>query len=116
MSDFVLTIVALVASALLGACVGFIAARRLPSRGRPVPGVHPEVHREVRPDAVEHSCAAKRPDAVRPPPPATLATSDIVEIELSDAEIDALPAELPFLAHARPRIASPPRTRVLNRL
>jgi hypothetical protein len=105
MSDLIATIAALVVSALLGACVGFVAARRFP-------------------DKVErHERTAEQPAVVHPPitapaipPTRAIVASHIVETELTDAEIDALPADLPFLAHARPRIASPPKTRTLNRL
>ena len=105
MSDLIVTIAALVVSALLGACVGFVAARRFPA----------DVERQER---AANQAAVVHPSTTAPavPPTRAIVASHIVETELTDAEIDALPVDLPFLAHARPRIASPPRTRTLNRL
>ena len=101
MSGGMSTIAVLLATALLGAFVGFIAARLLPPEG---------------PSGQEQPRTADRPVLVHPPEPAVVIAAHVVETELSDAEIDALPVDLPFLSHARPRIASPPRKRVMNRL
>lgn len=101
MSGGMSTIAVLVATALLGACVGFIAARLLQPKGL---------------SAQEQTRTADRPVIVHPPEPAVFIAAHAVETELSDAEIDALPVDLPFLAHTRPRIASPPRKRAMNQL
>ena len=105
MSDLTVTLAALAVSALLGACVGFFTARLFPAK----------VERRER--------AAEQPSVALPSIAASAVTtthaivaSRVIEAELSDAEIDALPADLPFLARTRPRIASPPKTRILNRL
>ena len=105
MSDLTVTLAALAISALLGACVGFVAARLYP------------VKVERREPATEQPSVIQLPIAAfAVPATRAIIASHIAETELSDAEIDALPADLPFLARARPRMASPPRTRTLNRL
>ena len=105
MSDLIVTIAALVVAALLGACIGFVGARLFPTK------VERREQTAEQPAVVHPSTAASAVPQTR-----AIVASHIVETELTDAEIDALPADLPFLAHARPRIASPPKTRTLNRL
>ncbi|MGJ7578664.1 hypothetical protein ACSFA3_00625 [Variovorax sp. RHLX14] len=110
------TIAALVVSALFGACIGFFAGRLFPANAE-------RLERKERKDRPEPTAERPPPCVVRGPgtapavlPTPAIAASHIVEAELSDTEIDALPADLPFLARPRPRIASPPRTRALDRL
>lgn len=109
MSDLIVTIAALVVSALFGACIGFVAARMF--------STNVERHEQTSERSAPAPALVRFPGNVSavPPTPA-LVVSHIVEVELSDAEIDALPVDLPFLSHARPRIASPLRKRAMNRL
>jgi hypothetical protein len=96
-------IVSIAASALLGAIVGFSVARRFPRSGGVVPLP------EARPDETTAADTSS-------PPVRSTSLEDPFIAALSDAEIDALPAELPVLLRPRPRVARAPRTLPLDRL
>ncbi len=109
----------LAATAALGAIVGFIAGRlskrieRKPSlRSRPAssPGLQPDAHPA---DHTESEATDAFPASVTP----DVIVGSVSHCDaLSDAEIDALPPELPVRNRPRSRTAPPPRTRTLDRL
>ena len=73
----------------------------------------------VRPTTVEAPAAARPPQRLMPQPlarPAPVAETIAQAVELSDAEIDALPPDLPALDKARKRVLPAPRKPTLQRL
>ena len=141
MTSGLVAVSALVVSALVGAFGGFLSARwlenRRKDRNRKAGLADPRVGSlddlddlndlndlddSARPVAVD----APAPPAIRtafvdPPSPSAFPVPvadvpDSVLASLSDAEIDALPADLPRLVRPRQRRAPPPRARPLNRL